>query len=89
MVSRTLTLVSPEGEQEVVIDISTPEPSGDDFTCTVSVAGGPFAIKKHAYGVDSMQAMILAMQLARAIVTSSNEFKSGNLYWLEPGLDLL
>jgi hypothetical protein len=89
MIARNLTVTSPSGNAAVFVSISEPRPSGEDFACEITIKGGSFDCRKSAYGVDSMQAMIHAIGMARAIITSSDDFKRGNLFWLEKdsGLD--
>jgi hypothetical protein len=35
-----------------------------------------------------MQAMTLAIRFARSVIVDSEAYKTGKLYWLEPGNDL-
>lgn len=52
MITRTLTLISEHGDIPVEIEIFDAIPQGDDFACEILIEGGPFNLRKKAYGVE-------------------------------------
>jgi hypothetical protein len=88
MLRRVLQYQQNSKSSEVVIEFEYPKPHGGDYGCRVRIKGHNFNIDRVIYGVDSLQAMTLAIKLARSIITDSNAYKEGRLYWLEPGQDL-
>jgi hypothetical protein len=60
-----LELISPDGAaRPYLIRLAMPRPSGEDWQCDVQF-GKPTAKVRPIYGVDSWQALTLAMQFAR------------------------
>ena len=87
MIRRILQYQQNGERSQVVIEFGCPEPRGDDFGCHVRIKGHSFNVDRVIYGVDSLQAVILAIKLAHSIITDSEAYKQGRLYWLEPGDD--
>lgn len=56
-----------------------------DAQCKYEILGLSKEFGRHVMGVDSMQSVLLALKVAAADLVSSDEYKSGNLYWLEAG----
>ena len=54
----------------------------DDFQCGYKIEGIGAQKVKFAYGVDSLQALLLAMQSIGADLYSSDAAKTGQLRWL-------
>ena len=87
MLRRILQYQQNGERSEVIIELGNPKPRDDDFGCRLRIKGHSFNVDRVIYGVDSLQAMILAIKLARSIIAESEAYKEGRLYWLEPGED--
>jgi hypothetical protein len=58
---------------------------GGDFRCDYEI-GWPAETRKYqAYGVDSIQSVLLALQMIAIELYTSDLHKSKQLMWLEPG----
>lgn len=53
--------------------------------CKYEIFGLSKKFGRHVMGIDSMQSVLLALKVAAADLVSSDEYKSGSLYWLEAG----
>jgi hypothetical protein len=73
----------PEGAK-----ISYPERQSGDDACLVEVKGGPFDVTTKIFGLDPMQAIVLAISFARRILTESEAYQRSQLYWIAPDRDL-
>ena len=82
---RLLKLASETGDINVPVTISAPEPDELDWICRFEI-GWP-AETRHGYamGIDSMQALLLALQIIGAELNTSADHEDGRLAWLEPG----
>jgi hypothetical protein len=87
MLRRILQYQQNGERSEVIIEFGCPKPRDDDFGCRLRIKGESFNVDRIIYGVDSLQAITLAIKLARSIITDSEAYKEGRLYWLEPGVD--
>jgi len=79
------------GGGQVTVRFSQPRQDGDDYRCEYQIEWPDRQRGFHAYGVDSVQALILAMQNAHVDLLTSAENRSGALSWLgqrELGLPL-
>ena len=76
-----------EGGSPVYLIIYRPVTYADtqDAQCEYEILGLAKEFGRHVMGVDSMQSVLLALKVAAADLVSSDEYKSGNLYWLEAG----
>jgi hypothetical protein len=72
--------------RKVTVEIGTPAPVPDsDWSCRVRVKGLSNAVNRTVFGIDSVQALSLALMYSGMIVTSSREFLDGRLYlWDSP-----
>ena len=62
-----------------------PDPDGPHYRCKVQIEW-PSDIKQlFAYGVDAIQALILALNLLGTYINTSQAVKEGRLVWLKPG----
>lgn len=84
MIERTLTRVEGQDLQEVKITIAAPVYNGSEFECVVQIVGGHYNTRDVLYGEDSLQAMAIAIQFCRKLVTDDPDFANGTLYWGEP-----
>jgi Domain of unknown function (DUF6968) len=66
----------------VYIRFDRPAPDGDDFRCNYEVVWPDRRRAFYAVGVDELQALFLAIQMAHADLVSSPEGKRGELSWL-------
>lgn len=70
--------------REVRVSIGLPErpaESSSSFRCPYQISGIGSGKEKYAWGEDSIQALISALQAAGAELYSSNEWRAGNLDW--------
>lgn len=70
-----------EGEKAAVT-FYAPRPDGDDWRCDYRIEWPGRIRSSYAFGVDSVQALLLAMQMARADLTNAEEVKGRRLTWL-------
>ncbi|QGM47156.1 DUF6968 family protein [Methylocystis heyeri] len=69
----------------VVLSVEAPLMDGDDFRCDYCIEWPSGAEHGHAFGVDSLQALVLALQRAGADIHASMYAKSGDLIWIAEG----
>ena len=84
---RNYSLLENGRRSEVTVRIFRPEPDPDESTyrCRFLVEW-PSKTKNHyAYGVDAIQALLLALQMLGAVIYTSQAVKDDRLVWLEPG----
>ena len=67
---------------EVIVRFFRPEPRDVDYCCDYQIIWPDRDRRFHGYGIDAVQALILAMQNAHADLLSSPEGKGGRLLWL-------
>ncbi len=70
------------GEGDVVVRWFRPEPDQADFRCDYQIVWPDRERNSHAFGIDVVQALILAMQKAHVELLASPEYKAGMLRWL-------
>src|SRR4051794_26889772 len=84
--SRILKLRRQGGEIEIPIRVFKPEEGEKDFwQCTYEIEWPDRKRTMKAAGVDSVQALLLALQLIGTELYTSNFHKSGDLYFDTPG----
>lgn len=69
MVERTFERHAAAGITAVRLALGHPEPDpapGGDWRCRVIIVGLPYAVDRYAYGVDGVQALTLALEMAAA-----------------------
>jgi hypothetical protein len=77
---------------EVVFGKPEKFPEGDDFYCPFQITGLGDEKIRYAGGVDSLQALILALKKLSYYVSSLDAVRDGEIQWLdgsEPDLGLL
>jgi len=66
-----------------------PVEDNDDYRCQYEIReDGKLVWQSHAMGVDSLQALILALRKLGADITFSDHAKKGRLYWNNQNQDL-
>lgn len=73
-----------EDNRVVQVVIGKPQrfPDGSDYYCPFQITGIRKGKIMHAGGVDSVQALLLAMQMISANLYTSDEGRAGTLTWL-------
>lgn len=56
---------------------------GPDFKTEYLIRGLGDEQVRFAGGIDAIQSMLLALKMAAAFLVTSDEYRSGQLYWLE------
>ena len=72
-------------EMAVRIFQPEPEPGEPNYRCRFQIEWPSGIKQRHAFGVDAIQALILALNLLGAYINTSQAVKEGRLVWLEPG----
>lgn len=83
---RSFLLRVPSGSIETVnLEIARPLSHGDNYKCEWQLIGPHSSAGKirQALGVDAVQALWLAMQMAGALLTTSAEAREHRLFYLE------
>jgi hypothetical protein len=60
-----------------------PEPDGQDFRCHYEIDWPEGLYKGRAYGVDAVQALLLAMQKAHTDLLAARENRGRQITWLD------
>ena len=84
VVERTFERTGPEGTTSVRLALGRPEPDpepGGDWRCRVVISGLGPRVDQFAYGVDSLQALALGLEMARAHLMHAPP-AGGGLRWL-------
>jgi len=72
-------------EKPVSVRLGTPFQNGTDWECLYEI-GWPSGIRRRkAFGVDAIQALMLAMKAVGSELYASEHHASGALCWLETG----
>jgi hypothetical protein len=75
---------------ELIVRFYTPAnaPNGG-FQCRWSIAWPEREVRRHAYGEDGVQALMLAMRIVHSELVDSDAYKAGRLtLWNQADLDL-
>ena len=70
------------GEARVVVRFLRPESDRGDYRCDYKIVWPDRERSFHAFGIDAVQALMLAMQMAHVDLLLSPESKAGDLCWL-------
>ena len=68
----------------VKVYLPVQEQGGDDFKCDYEIGWPTQTRRFHAYGVDSIQSLLLALQMIAIELYTSDLHKLGQLAWLKP-----
>ncbi|HEV2365748.1 MAG TPA: hypothetical protein VGS12_16275 [Caulobacteraceae bacterium] len=71
-----------DNEGVVEVRLKRPRSDGGDFRCDYEISGLGRPVTSHACGVDSMQAVCLALLSIATDLYSSPEWKEGRVRWL-------
>lgn len=84
IISRTYEL---KEDGKVTLSVFKPRSDGDDIVCDFKITGLSKDIESYAFGIDEIQAVFLALTKASNFLYTSEEYKLGELKWLN-SLDL-
>ena len=82
--SRSFKLRQQPSDIDVAVRILAPQPEQDHWSCGYEIEWPEGVRKGTAYGFDSMQALLFALQMIGAEAYTSEYHKSGALIWTEP-----
>ncbi len=88
---RRLTLASDDGTHlDLVVRIGKPQrsPDREEFSCECQIAGLDQSKVWRIYGVDTFQAIQLALSFISTLLNQYRRESKGSIYWLEPGDDM-
>lgn len=88
IIARRTLAAAIEGERfDVAVDIFEPQPDaeGANWLCEYEVGWPATPLRNTAYGVDSVQALHLALQMIGAEPYAGRPAALKDLVWLEPG----
>lgn len=83
LIHRDYRLIS-GGNVTLIVHSPAKFPDGSDFTCEYEIRGLHSPVKRAAGGVDSIQCVLLALEMAAAALIASPEYRGRQLYWLNP-----
>jgi hypothetical protein len=83
--TRTLTWTTPAGDQLIPIGILAPVEAGPAWECEYAIEWPHELAKGNASGIDSIQALQLALQKIGIEIYTSEYHRAGQLVWMEPG----
>ena len=83
--SRLLRLKGTESDTEIPIRIFTPEQDGDAWSCRYEIDWPEGTQSMTSWGMDSIQVLLLALNMIGADIYSSAYHKSGMLMLEAPG----
>jgi len=82
---RSLNLRQGQTDIEVMVRLYQPEPDGDAWTTRFEIDWPEGPRRGAATGLDSLQSLLLALQMIGSEIYTSNYHKAGALAWHEPG----
>lgn len=83
--TRLLKLLGDGGRVEVPINIFAPRPEDGAWSCQYEIGWPEGQEKRGAWGIDSVQALLLALQMIGADIYTSSYHKSGKLIFEKAG----
>ncbi len=83
--TRTLTLRADGGDVDIPINIFAPEGKGDHWSCRFEIGWPEETCVGEGYGIDAVQALVIALNMIAAHVYTSEHHEAGRLMWHEPG----
>jgi hypothetical protein len=85
MATRHLAVSDESGVKEVVVRIFMPERNDESWICRYEIDWPHQTSSRYAAGFDSVQAVVLALQMIGSEIYTSNYHRSGSLRWTEEG----
>lgn len=80
---RTFELHPDAGEViEIVLRVGSPRPAEVDWVCPFEITGGDTRVAHAAWGVDAVQALLLALAMAAADLRSEARRVGARVQWL-------
>lgn len=79
-------------EVEIILGAPQPFPDGQDYFCPFQINGLGDSTVRYAGGIDSYQALVLALKMLTVYVLTRDEVKRSEVQWLDgsdPELGLL
>jgi hypothetical protein len=83
--TRMLKLKQENGDADVGVRIFAPRPDGNHWSCPYEIDWPEGTRKFAAHGVDSVQALELALKMIGSEIYTSDYHKSKMLMWEKPG----
>jgi len=69
----------------VEVKIGVPGRSGRDWACRLAITGLPTEFNRPVYGIDSIQALEIALRAAGTVLAQTPEFRAGQIeQWNKP-----
>lgn len=81
--NRSLKLCHMHSEIEVLVRVYAPEFRDDDWSCKYEIGWPQGTREGCAFGIDSAQALFVALQKIGTEIYASDYHQSGNLMWSE------
>jgi len=75
-------------DEYILMSLETGLVGSDQHYCDVSIRGSVFSFEERIYGIDSLQALLIALKLAGRIIRESEFANTHEVFWLEPGDDM-
>ena len=72
------------GAATLIVYRPTNFPDCSDFECKYEIRGLGNPVHRMAGGVDEIQSVLLALEMAAAALIASPEYRARQLYWLDP-----
>src|SRR4029078_10732195 len=85
ILNRSLQIETAGGEKQVPVTFYRPTQREDDWECEYEICWPSGATRFKAHGIDSVQSLLLALQMVGAELYTSDAHRSGKLMWLERG----
>lgn len=76
---RELTFFGPNGASAGFLRFEEPRPDQNDWRCDYSLEWTGFHQRHYAMGVDSYQALLLALQTVPTMIEASADFRAGRI----------
>jgi len=85
VIKRSLTYNTATASVDVTIAVHIPQHGKQDWSCAYDIAWPDGVRRGFGYGIDSTQALLLALQAIGTDIYTSDYHRSGRLSWEQPG----
>jgi len=85
IIQRSLTYKVAAASVEIPITVHLPQHGKHDWICAYDIAWPDGTRHGFGYGIDSAQALLLALHAIGTDIYTSDYHQSGQLYWERPG----